>query len=91
MFMLKSTHEKALEKAADDYAATLKSISNIAENDRAIDQRAIDAERAITKNLRAQIDAMKPDYELGKKRREQYAKDNAIRKARREAARSAKK
>lgn len=38
--------------------------------------------------LEAEITAMRPDYELGKKRREQYAKDNVIRKERRAVART---
>lgn len=84
MFMLKKTHEAALNLRDRKHEADLQ-------RERDINQRALDAERAITKNLRAQIDAMTPDYELGKKRREQYAKDNAIRTARRAAARSAKK
>lgn len=84
MFMLKKTHKAELNLLDRQHRSLLQRECDI-------NQRALDAERAITKNLRAQIDAMEPDYQLGKKRREQYAKDNATRKARRDAARSAKK
>lgn len=81
MFMLKSTHEKAM---ADIFSLTKEAIDEVkkrAESDRTINQRALDAERSITASLRAEIEAMKPDYELGKKRRAAYEADNAKRKA----------
>lgn len=49
--------------------------------DNEINQRALDAERAIVRSQRAEIEAMRPDYELGKKRRAAYDADNAKRKA----------
>ena len=86
--MLKSTHEKAM---SDRLRVTLEAL---AENKKSCEleisyaKRAIDAEQAISASLRADIEEMTPDYELGKQRRAQYQKDNAKRKERQEAKRA---
>lgn len=60
MFMLTSKHKEAMKTAADDYANALSSIKSVADLQRAIDQRALDAERSITKSLRAGIEELRP-------------------------------
>lgn len=78
--MLKSTHKAELQKARNFFDNTAKQLNTL-------NQQALDAERAIAKSLRADIEEMTPDYELGKQRRAQYQKDNAKRKERRAAKR----
>lgn len=60
MFILKSTHKKAM---ADIFALTKEAIDEVkkrAESDHTINQRALDAERSITVSLRAEIEELRP-------------------------------
>lgn len=74
MFILKSTHERLIGLAKAEKQA-----------ERDMGQRTLDIQRSINKSLRAEIEAMTPDYELGKRRRELQEADNAKRKAARAA------
>ena len=81
MFMLRSTHEKMLARAE-----ALQEVNHAVW--RAHDQRVIEAERSISASLRAEIEAMRADYEFGKARREQNRRAEETRKIKRAAKRA---
>lgn len=80
MFMLKSTHKKAM---ADIFSLTKEAIDEVkkrAESDITVNKRALDSERSITASLRAKIEELKPASD----------KWNAAAKKRRESQRASK-
>jgi hypothetical protein len=82
MLIRKSTHDRLLAKAVADAVtderATADAIAEVRES-------TIARLRKVIGTLEVQTADMQPDAELGKKRRLQYDKDNAKRKAERAA------
>jgi len=85
MLIRKSTHDRLLRQAVTDAVtderATADAIAEVREN-------TIARLRKTIGTLEVQIATMEPYYELGKKRRAQYDKDNAKQKALRDAAKA---
>ncbi len=79
--MLKKTHEKVLA-----HADAVREINHSVW--RAHDQYVIEVERSINASLRAEIEAMKPDFELGRHVRTMRKAQDERRKAERAAKRA---